>query len=120
MVSSSPSVVVLQAHDVPQLGRGHLDEGHAPFGRFKAVNGLGRDRERRPGTDDLVLVSQAELQAAAQDHEALVLLAVQLEAQAVALLDDEKLAYVFLGVSEDHLVAPRLVHPCYLAVHNWE
>src|SRR5262249_46867549 len=116
-------VIVGKADHVPQLRGRDLDERHAPLGRLEAVHDARRDREGGAGRNEAVEAAELELEAALEHEQALVLLLVVLEAQAVALLDGEDLAHVARGLCEDELPPPRLLDELALrdglGAHSW-
>src|SRR5712692_1276981 len=79
------------------------------------MHAAGGDVEGGARADDLRLAhcvaggADRELEAAALDVDHLVLAAVELQRERLALLDEELLAHVLVGVGPDQLVAPGLV-----------
>src|SRR4051794_19973170 len=78
---------------------------HGP--RTEAVRGTGPNHF--PRQERLARSAQLELRPALEDVPRLVLDVVELQAQRLAGLDDEKLAGVVLGDREDQLVTPGLL-----------
>src|SRR5687768_10097538 len=114
---SSPAITILQAHDVVQLRARDLDE-LAPFGA--------RDHAMAGQRLDVIAVAGPQLVAhqpgvsldhqlafAARQVERLVLALVVLERQRLTGLDVQDLARIEVGVGEDQLIAPGLLHFAY-------
>src|SRR5918996_2639028 len=108
------AVRVLEANDVLQLRRGHLEDV-AVFERHHAVLHPRADvvalarahhflHQAAPLVDD-------QEQLSALDVDRLVLALMKLQRELVALLHVKKLPDVAIGVSPDQLVPPRLLHP---------
>src|SRR3954447_15902103 len=96
------------------MRRGDFEQSRV-LERLHPVDRAGRDVERRSGGDDLAVrrriarLADRELDASLLDVDRLVLLPVELQAERVALADEEDLPDVEVGVRPDQLVAPRLV-----------
>src|SRR5437764_13135788 len=91
-----PPVAVLEAHDVVEVRRRDLQDRRVLEGR-DPVDGARPVAEARPLADDLAVqdgltrVAELELRPPALDVPALVLLAVELQAQGLARADEEDL-----------------------------
>src|SRR5438874_3708626 len=112
---AGPPVGVLEANDVVEVRCGDLED-RGVVERGDPVHGAGRVAEAGAGGDDLGVQdggadgAELELRPAALDVPALVLLAVELEAERLAGADEEDLADVRAGMSPDQLPPPRLLH----------
>src|SRR6266550_3236833 len=105
--------VVLDPHDVVQLGRRDLDDLD-PLDRLVSMPSADRDvlpfaRAQVADGHRSVVALEMKPQPAADDEDRLVLALVVLEREAAAGLDDEDLPDVAVGVGPDQLVAPWLV-----------
>src|SRR6185503_17668128 len=110
------SVAVLEPHDVVELRRRDLEDRRVLESR-DPVHRPGAKAEARSGSDDLLVerllagIAELEPRAAALHVPALVLLAVELERERLALPHEQDLPDVGLGVRPDQLPAPRLLDP---------
>src|SRR6266516_3962697 len=109
-----PAVGVLEPHDVVRVRRRDLEDRRV-LERRDAVDGTGRVVEAVPGPDQpgvegtLSRGAELELRPAALDVPALLLLAVELEAERVAGADEEGLAEIRIRVGPDQLPPPGLL-----------
>src|SRR3954451_19783182 len=108
------TVRVLEPDDVVEL-RGRDLENRRVLDGLDAVDGAWAKAERRARTDDfrhqdgLPGFTELELRLALEHEPALVLLAMELEAERLAGANEEQLAGVVLGFGPDQLVAPGLL-----------
>src|SRR2546427_8448069 len=107
-------VGVLEPHDVVGVRRRDLEDRRV-LERRDAVDGTGRVVEAVPGPDQpgvegtLSRGAELELRPAALYVPALLLLAVELEAERVAGADEEGLAEIRIRVGPDQLPPPGLL-----------
>src|SRR5439155_22464139 len=109
------AVPVLEPDDVLDLRRGHLEDRRV-LERRQPVHRSRPDAKCGSGADHLDAeglfprLAQLELRAAGVDEPRFVLLAVELEAERLARLDEEELAAVVVRQRPDQLMSPRLVY----------
>ncbi len=115
-------VVVLEAHDVVELRRRHLDHvgvlerDHAVTEQRRHVERLARLEDRR--LRRLALAIMHKLHFAVQYHDRFVFLVMVLQRQRMAFLDMQDLADVAIGDRPNQLVSPGLVDDFGLAHRN--
>src|SRR5262249_13389795 len=115
------AVVVGQADDVVQLGRGDLDDQRV-LERAHAVDGARREVERVPRPDFLLLELVADLPqleggAALADVPGLVLDLVVRERRGLSGADEEEFPGVPVALGPDELPAPGLLDLARLGPH---
>src|SRR5258707_10568630 len=110
-----PAVPVFDPHDVIELGRRLLDDvavldaRHAVERARCDVEDVARLHLDLAQLAVLVLGPRLEEEAAGLQHDRLVLYAVVLEGQALALAQVQELADVAIGARPPELVTPRLL-----------
>src|SRR3954468_13775013 len=117
-----PSITVLEPHDVMELRGGDLDDVAAVFARHHAVPGPGRDvvgvAAPEDPADQRAVLLHHQLHLAVGEVEGLVLDLVILEREGVAGVHVQDLAHVTVGVGEDQLIPPRLLHSANGKTHR--